>query len=308
MSPVIIMLYVEPDFYPEFQCIASACRHSCCLGWEIDVDQDTARLYNELPGPLGEELREKLCLLPEPHFKMTAQGRCPFLNNKGLCRLILAYGEDVLCDICREHPRFYNDFPQRQETGLGLCCEEAARLLLAGEKPLKLIYTVEGEPEEEEPELIVLRRKLLDILAGTELPMEKRLESCCALMDMPKLEFDMVYWREFYLGLERLDEVWTSALKGLSPVKGELPGGMAHTRLLQYFIYRHFASAENRREAALLLQFCILSLRLISALERSGAELSELVRLYSSEIEYSDENIGRITEAISPLLFGSQHI
>lgn len=305
MSPVIIMLYVEPDFYPEFQCLASACRHSCCLGWEIDVDEDTAQLYGELPGPLGDELREQLCLLPEPHFKMTADGRCPFLNDKGLCRLILAYGEDVLCDICREHPRFYNDFPQRQEAGLGLCCEEAARLLLTGEKPLELIYTVEGEPEEEEPELIALRRKLLDVLARTELPMEKRLEGCCALMDMPEINFDMECWRDFYLGLERLDEAWTAALESLSPVSGELPGDMAHTRLLQYFIYRHVAYAENRREAALLLQFCILSLRLISALELSGGELTELVRLYSSEIEYSDENLGRITEAISPLLFSA---
>ena len=298
------MLYVEPDFYPEFQCIASACRHSCCLGWEIDVDQDTAQLYKELPGPLGDELREQLCLLPQPHFKMTADGRCPFLNDAGLCRLILAWGEDVLCDICREHPRFYNDFPHRQEAGLGLCCEEAARLLLTGEKPLELIYSVEGEAEEEEPELIALRRQLMDILAWTELPMEKRLESCCTLMGMPKPDFDIIYWRDFYLGLERLDGAWTAALKSLKPLNGELPGDMAHTRLLQYFIYRHFASAGGRREAALMLQFCILSLVLISALERSGGELSELVRLYSSEIEYSDENIARITQAISPLLFG----
>lgn len=305
MFPVIIMLYVEPDFYSDFQCIASACRHSCCLGWEIDVDEDTAELYEELPGPLGDELREKLCLLPQPHFKMTDQGRCPFLNDKGLCRLILAYGEDVLCDICREHPRFYNDFPQRQETGLGLCCEEAARLLLAGDKPLKLIYTVAGEPEEKEPELIKLRQKLMDVLAETALPMEERISRCCAMMDMEPLDFDMAYWQDFYLGLERLDGAWTTALEGLAPINGEMPGDIAHTRLLQYLIYRHFASAENRREAALLLQFCILSLCLIYALEQSGGELIELVRLYSSEIEYSDENIGRITEAISPLLFGA---
>ena len=164
---------------------------------------------------------------------------------------------------------------------------------------------MEGEPEEKEPELIAPRRQLLDTLSRTELPMEKRLENCCALMDMPKIDFDMSYWRDFYLGLERLDEDWTAELKSLHPLNGELPGDMAHTRLLQYLIYRHFASAENRRKAALLLQFCILSLRLISALEQSGGELMELVRLYSSEIEYSDENIARITEAISPLLFGA---
>ena len=62
------MLYVEPDFYGEFQCIADKCAHSCCLGWEIDIDEDTAALYEGLPGELGEELRQKMCREPEPTF------------------------------------------------------------------------------------------------------------------------------------------------------------------------------------------------------------------------------------------------
>ena len=35
------MLYVRPDFYDDFHCLAAACRHSCCVGWEIDVDEDS---------------------------------------------------------------------------------------------------------------------------------------------------------------------------------------------------------------------------------------------------------------------------
>ena len=31
-----------PEFYPAFRCRAGTCRHSCCRGWEIDVDDTSA--------------------------------------------------------------------------------------------------------------------------------------------------------------------------------------------------------------------------------------------------------------------------
>ena len=39
---------VIPSFYPDFQCRASRCRHSCCKGWEIDIDEDTAEKYRTM--------------------------------------------------------------------------------------------------------------------------------------------------------------------------------------------------------------------------------------------------------------------
>jgi lysine-N-methylase len=30
-----------PKYYLDFACIADRCKHSCCIGWEIDVDADT---------------------------------------------------------------------------------------------------------------------------------------------------------------------------------------------------------------------------------------------------------------------------
>ena len=302
------MLYVEPDFYGEFQCIADKCAHSCCLGWEIDIDGETAALYEGLPGELGEELRQKMCREPEPHFKLTEEERCPFLNEKGLCRLILGFGEDVLCDICREHPRFYNDFPQRQEAGLGLCCEEVARLLLAGDGPLELVYDWDETGEREEPELIALRGRMFEILSGSGLPMEERIRRCCRVMDVEPIPFDAAFWRDFFLGLERMDEAWTAALLAVGPEVPPLPGDAKHTRLLQYMIYRHFAPAEDEAQAGLILQFCVLSLRLLWAMEQSGGELRELVRLWSAEIEYSDENIGKIVERIKSLHFPKEQI
>ena len=303
-----MMLYVEPDFYGEFHCIADQCVHSCCLGWEIDIDEETAALYEGLPGELGAELRQKMCREPEPHFCLTEEERCPFLNEKGLCRLILGFGEDVLCDICREHPRFYNDFPERQEAGLGLCCEEAARLLLSGGGPLELVYEQEGTGEEEEPALIALRGRLFAVLSDFGLPMEERIRRCCRGMDLEPIPFDAAFWRDFFLGLERMDEEWSLELLTVGTEIPPLPGDAKHTRLLQYMIYRHFASAEDEAQAGLILPFCVLSLRLLWAMEQGGAELRELVRLWSAEIEYSDENIGKITQAIKTLLFPEQHI
>ena len=134
------MLTVRPDFYDAFRCLASACRHSCCVGWEIDVDGESLARYLSLPGPIGDELRRQIDPEPTPHFRLAAGERCPFLRADGLCRLILALGEDSLCDICAMHPRFFNEYPGRLEMGLGLCCEEAARLLTAGNGPLYLIY------------------------------------------------------------------------------------------------------------------------------------------------------------------------
>ena len=42
----------------------------------------------------------------------------------------------MLCDICREHPRFYEWYGEYKDAGVGLCCEEAVRLLLESEKAL----------------------------------------------------------------------------------------------------------------------------------------------------------------------------
>lgn len=305
---MIMMLYVEPDFYGEFQCIADKCAHSCCLGWEIDIDGETAALYDGLPGELGEELRQKMCREPEPHFCLTAEDRCPFLNEKGLCRLILSFGEDVLCDICREHPRFYNDFPERQEAGLGLCCEEATRLLLTGDGPLELVCDRDETGETKEPELIALRGKLFAILSDFSLPMEERIRRCCRGMDMEPIPFDAACWRDVFLDLERMDEEWTAALLAVGPNELPLPDDAKHTRLLQYMLYRHFASAEDEAQAGLILQFCVLSLRLLWAMEQSGGELRELVRLWSAEIEYSDENIGKIVERIKSLHLPKEQI
>ena len=140
------MIWIKPDYYDRFRCTASACSDTCCAGWEIEVDETTAEMYRSMPGPLGEEIREKLVVTPEENYFGLENGRCPFLDREGLCRIIREAGEEALCDICREHPRFYHWYGNVTEVGLGLCCEEAARLVFGS--PEKTRFIAEELPED----------------------------------------------------------------------------------------------------------------------------------------------------------------
>ena len=54
------MTEIFPNYYKKFKCIADKCRHSCCVGWEIDIDKDTMRKYSELSHPYGKKIRESI--------------------------------------------------------------------------------------------------------------------------------------------------------------------------------------------------------------------------------------------------------
>ena len=289
------MLSVRPDFYDDFHCLASACLHSCCVGWEIDVDEDTLQYYQSVPGELGDELRRQIETEPTPHFRLSAHERCPFLNPDGLCRLICELGEDSLCDICALHPRFYNDYPGRTEMGIGLCCEEAARLLTAGSGPLRLIFESDGEGDETSMPLLALREQIFQILNDDSRILTERMDSALALMGDHLLPFDAKETAAFFLALERMDGDWTKLLETLAaapePQLEPRLSDVRYARIAAYLVYRHFASADSEREAAARLQFCFLAVRLVCALEPHSADA---LRLFSAEIEYSDENVEKV--------------
>lgn len=291
------MTYIYPDFYPEFRCTASACRHSCCRGWEIDIDEDTLRLYESIPGELGKMLDKSISRTPSPHFVLTEDERCLFLQDDGLCRLILALGEESLCDICAEHPRFYNEYTGYTEVGLGLCCEETVRLLLEKNTPFALL----AETDDDEPEFtpcFALRERIFGALSEEALPLSERMDNALRLAGAKPLECKTQELARLYLSLEQLDGEWTRLLKRLRESADRelfVQNGMAYERLAEYFVYRHFASGETPSDCAQRLRFAFLSVGLICALQAvSSLPLCELVRLYSAEIEYSDENVGKI--------------
>lgn len=143
------MKYHKPSFFDQFKCIGSACTDTCCAGWEIEVDETTAQGYLAEKGAFGDRLRHEIGSEPGEYFFKLQNNRCPFLNKENLCDIFINLGEDRLCDICREHPRFYNWFGDYTEVGLGLCCEEAERLLFSNSKPLTFVEEVTQDEEQD---------------------------------------------------------------------------------------------------------------------------------------------------------------
>lgn len=46
----------RPSYYKDFRCIASDCTENCCIGWEIDVDEQTLAYYKSLGTPFSERV------------------------------------------------------------------------------------------------------------------------------------------------------------------------------------------------------------------------------------------------------------
>lgn len=160
------MKVIAPDYYSQFRCIAGACRHTCCEGWEIDIDEEKLPLYRAMA-----DIAPQIDETDTPHFRLSDDERCPFLNKDNLCDLILRHGEDILCQICRDHPRFRSFWSDRTEIGLGLVCEEAGRLILSQEKPMELaVLSDDGAADtlpEDEAWLLSYRDELLQSIEET---------------------------------------------------------------------------------------------------------------------------------------------
>ncbi len=281
------MTEVFPSYYQKFKCIAGMCKHSCCIGWEINIDEDTMDLYNSLHGEFAERLRASI-EGEEPHFILGEGERCPFFNQSGLCDIICELGEEAICDICYQHPRFSNFYEDFTETGLGLACEEAARIILAEEEKfaISLPTSVENDVFFKE------RREVFDILQDRSVSVLERFKKLAEKYGV-KFEFSNKLLYDLYMSLERLDKAWENELERLKKSEGlavfereDLQ--IFFEQLACYFIFRHFESG---------VRFALLSCWIVGVICadcESFEEMIDIARMYSSEIEYCEENTKRV--------------
>ncbi len=295
------MKIFAPDYYGDFRCLMGECKHSCCAGWEIDIDKETAEYYKNIPGDFGKKLYENIDFNGDcPCFMLSEDERCPFLNKDGLCDIILNLGEDALCQICDDHPRFRNFYESRTEIGLGLCCEAVVKMIIEKKTPVKIIEIEDDGAEEvafpEEEKFFALREKVFSTACDKNTDFEERIKKILEICGAPVLKKDFACWAERYLELERLDENWTKILENIKE-KPAFPQDFdadSAQQLLCYFIYRHLSWEYLAETCA----FAVLSLYMTEkAAEQVG--IHEAARLYSSEIEYSDENIEILLDMIS---------
>lgn len=292
------MITVTPDYYKEFRCIAGRCRHSCCVGWEIEIDDATLNKYNALKCDFADKLKDGISFEDAPHFKLDANERCPFLNSNGLCDIITNIGEDMLCQICSDHPRFCNFYSDFVELGLGLCCEAAAEIILTKKEKTTLNLPTKAT----EMPILYFRKRLFDILQNRSLPIENRVDNMLGIVDayLP----DNVDWYLVFNSLEKMDKSWDEYLfrikDGIETVTDNSLD-TAYEQLLVYLLFRHFSDCQYDGKIKERVMFTTLIYKVVRTMNTSNTldELIEICRLYSCEIEYSDENINKLLEELS---------
>ena len=274
MCSIIVTIY-WPDYYKEFRCKADKCLHTCCAGWLVGIDEESLSRFEKDP-----EIKRKIS---DGCFVMGPDGRCPFLRDDNLCEMILKHGEDYLCDICKEHPRFYNTFDDHIEAGIGLVCEEACRLVLECAKPFELIAS-DGTKME-------LPGYVAAVFDDTRSLLEKLSEISGGRMAASKIRADI------FLGMEAMDPEWSKILAGIAsePVSFEdedkviSENEMMLTNFTAYLLYRYKGSG----------RFASESVRLIADMKAKGIAIPEAARMFSGEVEYSDINIDEALETFA---------
>jgi lysine-N-methylase len=128
-----------PSYLENFQCIGSACKDNCCVGWDVDIDKETFYKYKDLKDRELLDRTQKYIYRNKDSFsdsvdfgrvKLLSQKRCAFLNEKNLCMLQAKLGEQSLSNVCATYPKLINEIDGVREYSATVSCEEAARLIL----------------------------------------------------------------------------------------------------------------------------------------------------------------------------------
>ena len=305
------MTLYAPEYYLDFACIADRCRHSCCVGWEIDIDEATARHYAVLSAPYADAIRASIETAGgTPHFRLCEGERCPHLDEHGLCRIMLSLGEEHLCDICREHPRFYHTTRYGMEVGLGMACEEACRIVLSSDGYDRFIAVGEeqGEAVQTEFDATAHRAHIYAVLSDRTTPYAERLTRIADAYGVSLTDRADAVWRELLDSLEYLDEEHRTLFSYYSSDMTACAEDERLTeRALAHWVYRHLSNARDADELCAGLGLALLLERLLTSLSvateaRSSAEVVELARVISEEIEYSEDNTETLRSVFASII------
>lgn len=175
------MLYVKPEYYEKFKCVADRCEATCCAGWQIVIDEEARKRYKSEPGEYGEILRNRIDW-EEGAFLQDCHKRCAFLKENNLCEMYERLGKESLCVTCADYPRHIEEFENLREITLTISCPEVAKILMEQKTPVSF-FEEETEEEEEEFEdfdpfffsyLEDARKIIIGILQNRSLTIEVR--------------------------------------------------------------------------------------------------------------------------------------
>lgn len=171
-----------PYYFAKFKCVGGVCEDNCCIGWEVDIDSDTLDVYINTNGEFGSRLRQSLS--GDNSFTLK-NNRCPFLNEKNLCDIFINIGEENLCTVCSEYPRFTEQFGDITEVGLGMSCISASKLIFGSDEKLHFVEEENSDTDDDYdadflPYLLKVREKIMSILQNRDVSIKKRAVSVLA--------------------------------------------------------------------------------------------------------------------------------
>lgn len=156
----------------DFKCIGPNCIDTCCAGWDINIDKNTFKKYENGKGNLKELINGKYLKNSESgdsfnygFMKITKDNKCPFLNDNLLCEIHGKCGEENLSITCRRYPRVFNIIDDIYEkSGLPSCEEICSKAFLNKEK----MEFIEIEEELDEDSIEIRRVIDTDAFIGSD--------------------------------------------------------------------------------------------------------------------------------------------
>ena len=318
------MILRMPSYYKKFRCTADKCSDSCCRGWEIDIDEKTYEFYKTVKGIFGRKLRESICEMSVPHFILDKNERCPFLNDRNLCEIYINLGEDRLCGICTEHPRFFEWYNGVKEGGIGLCCEAAAEIIITQKKPFSYYDTqVDYDSCNEYDDsfynyLFKIRDKIIFHLQNESIPFLNRLNNILYYAEnmqsrYDNFDYDIYEIKDVRISSEALwaadilsefssldilgktnlfkeaYEKYSSAPLQKNFFASEPETIKAFENIAVYFVWRHFLKSVYEDEFYSKIAFSVLCTALIAILCMSDGQMFLTDKIINKSVYFSKE-------------------
>ncbi len=284
----------------------------------MDVDEASAAFYRQLPGALGDRLRQVLHTAEGSTTITIEDGRCPMWQQDGLCRIQAELGHDALCQVCRAFPRLRHDYGDFVELGLELSCPEAARLILTS--PHQELIT-EDLPGGEVPDydacqmatlqksrsavfsllnsglsvpqklqcLLLYAHRVQQELDG-DIPAELDIPAALTLAEEIAENGDMTSVFAFFQDLEILTQVWKTRLDAGVQAVGWQPETV---NLARYGVLRYWYQTISDGDLVGRAKLIILSCLTVNAM---GGSFLETAQLFSKEIENDPDNIDALLD------------
>ncbi len=178
------MIYKKQKDYDNFHCIADKCPKSCCIGWQIMIDNESLDKYKNIEGKFARRIKSSVNYDESSFYQDNT--RCKMLNSSGLCDLQSTMGESFLCNTCRIYPRYIEEFENIREYTLSLSCPESVRMLLDSDYDFTITENEDSIKDDHEDfrdfdpvlykNLNYAREKILHFISSDGIPFQEKLE------------------------------------------------------------------------------------------------------------------------------------